>query len=67
MSRTESPTRTATANDPQYWRDRAVKMRAAVVTMKGSDAHILMNDFADDYDTLADDKERQASAKHGLK
>jgi hypothetical protein len=47
-------------NDSKHWRDRAVKMRAIVVTMKDTHAHILMNDLADDYDNLADDRERQA-------
>jgi hypothetical protein len=42
-------------------------MRAGVVTMKDTDAHILMNDLADDYDRLADVNERQAITKHKLK
>jgi hypothetical protein len=41
-------------NDPQYWRDRAAKMRSLAVKMAGSDAAILMNDLAADYDKLAD-------------
>jgi hypothetical protein len=60
-------TRIAPANGSQYWRDRAVKMRAVVVTMKDSHAHILMNDLADHYDRLADDREGQATTKHKLK
>ena len=53
---------TAPANGSRYWRDRAVKMRAVVATMDGSNAYILMKDLADDYDRLADDKERQIIA-----
>ena len=59
--------RVVPANGSQYWRDRAVKMRAVVVTMKDTGAHILMNDLADDYDRLANDKERKAITNHKLK
>jgi hypothetical protein len=48
-------------NDSKHWRDRAVKMRAVVVTMRDTNAYILMNDLADDYDKIADKNERQAT------
>jgi hypothetical protein len=50
-------------NASKHWRDRAVKMRALVATMKDTHAHILMNDLADDYDKLADNRERQATSQ----
>jgi hypothetical protein len=43
-----------TKNDPKHWRDRAAQMRALALTMKDSEAAILMNDLAADYETLAD-------------
>jgi hypothetical protein len=67
MTRAPSLMRSALANDSQYWRHRAIKMRAVVATMKDTHAHILMNDLADDYDRLAGDRERQATAKRKLK
>ena len=41
-------------NDPQHWRDRAAQVRALAVKMAGSEAAILMNDLAADYDKLAE-------------
>jgi hypothetical protein len=38
------------ADDPQHWRDRAAQMRA----LAGSEAAILMNDLATDYEKLAE-------------
>jgi hypothetical protein len=54
-------------NGSKHWRDRAVKMRALVATMKDTHAHILMNDLADDYDKLADNRDCQATTKYELK
>ena len=41
-------------NDPQHWRDRAAQMRSLAIKMAGSEAAILMNDLAADYDKLAE-------------
>jgi hypothetical protein len=45
---------TEDTNNPQYWRDRAEKMRGLAVKMAGTQAAILMNDLAVHYDGLAD-------------
>ena len=50
-------------NDPQHWRDRAAQMRALAVKMAGSEAAILMNDLAVDYDKLAERAEIRANGK----
>jgi hypothetical protein len=42
------------ADDPQHWRDRAAQMRALAVKMAGSEAAILVNDLATDYEKLAE-------------
>jgi hypothetical protein len=41
-------------NDPEHWRNRAAQMRSVAGKMAGSDAAILMNDLAAEYDKLAD-------------
>jgi hypothetical protein len=50
-------------DDPQHWRDRAAKMRSLAVTMAGSNAAILMNDLAADYDKLAERAEIRSNGK----
>jgi hypothetical protein len=52
------------ASDPKHWRDRAAQMRSLAVTMMGTQAAILMNDLAADYDKLA---ERAAIKANGKK
>jgi hypothetical protein len=42
------------ADDPQHWRDREAQMRALAVKMAGSEAAILVNDLATDYEKLAE-------------
>jgi hypothetical protein len=44
---------TRNTNDPQHWRDRAAQMRALAVKMAGSEAAILINDLAADYEKLS--------------
>jgi hypothetical protein len=51
------------AEDPQHWRDRAAQMRALAVKMAGSEAAILMNDLANDYEKLAERAEIRANGK----
>jgi hypothetical protein len=50
-------------NDPQHWRDRAAQMRALAVKMAGSEAAILINDLAADYEKLASRAEIKANGK----
>ena len=50
-------------NDPQHWRDRAAQMRALAVKMAGSQAAILINDLATDYEKLAERAEIKANGK----
>ena len=45
---------TGDTNDPQHWRKRAAQMRALAVKMAGSEAAILINDLATDYEKLAE-------------
>jgi hypothetical protein len=52
------------SDDPQHWRNRAAQMRSLAVTMAGSDAAILMNDLAAEYDRMA---ERAAIKANGKK
>jgi hypothetical protein len=40
-------------NDPQHWRNRAAQMRSLAIKMMGTEAAILMNDLADDYERVA--------------
>jgi protein subunit release factor A len=49
--------------DPQHWRDRAAQMRSLAAMMAGSEAAILMNDLADDYDKLAERAEIRTKGK----
>ena len=49
--------------DPQYWRDRAAKMRALAPTMKDPEVIIQMAHLAADYENLA---ERAARRSNGL-
>jgi protein subunit release factor A len=50
-------------NDPQHWRDRAAQMRSLAATIGGSEAAILMNDLAADYDKLAERAEIRTKGK----
>ena len=50
-------------NDPQQWRERAAQMRALAVKMAGSEAAILINDLAADYEKLAERAEIKANGK----
>jgi hypothetical protein len=50
-------------DDPQHWRDRAAQMRALAVKMVGSEAAILINDLAADYEKLAERAEIRANGK----
>jgi hypothetical protein len=54
---------TRNTNDPQHWRDRAAQMRALAVKMAGSEAAILINDLAADYEKLAERAEVKANGK----
>jgi hypothetical protein len=54
---------TRNTNDPQHWRDRAAQMRALAVKMAGSEAAILINDLAADYEKLAERAEVKANRK----
>ncbi len=54
---------TGDTNDPQHWRDRAAQMRALAVQMAGSQAAILMNDLAADYEKLAERAEIRTKGK----
>jgi hypothetical protein len=40
-------------NDPQHWRGRAAQLRGIAIKMMGTEAAILINDLADDYERLA--------------
>jgi hypothetical protein len=51
-------------NDPEHWHKRAAQMRSLAIKMAGSDAAILMNDLAIEYDSLA---ERAAIRANGKK
>ena len=55
---------TRNTNDPQHWRDRAAKMRELARTIGDTEAAILMNDLAADYEKLA---ERAAIRANGKK
>jgi len=54
---------TRNTNDPQHWRDRAAQMRALALKMAGSEAAILINDLAADYEKLAKRAEIKANGK----
>ena len=41
------------STDPQHWRERAARLRDLAIKMVGTEAAILINDLADDYDSLA--------------
>jgi hypothetical protein len=41
-------------NDHQHWRGRAAQMRGIAIKMMGTEAAILINDLADEYDRLAE-------------
>ena len=41
------------STDPQHWRERAARLRDLAIKMMGTEAAILINDLADDYDSLA--------------
>ena len=55
---------TGDTNGPRHWRERATQMRALAVKMAGSEAAILINDLAADYEKLA---ERAAIRANGKK
>jgi hypothetical protein len=48
--------------DPQHW-ERAAQMRALAVKMAGSEAAILINDLAADYEKLAERAEIRTKGK----
>ena len=50
-------------NDPHHWRERAARMRALAAKMAGSEAAILINDLAADYEKLAKRAEIKANGK----
>jgi hypothetical protein len=54
---------TGNTNDPRHWRERAAQMRALAVQMAGSQAAILMNDLAADYEKLAERAEIRTKGK----
>ena len=41
------------STDPQHWRERAARLRGLSIKMMGTEAAILMNDLADDYERSA--------------
>jgi hypothetical protein len=41
------------STDPQHWRERAARLRVLAIKMMGTEAAILMNDLADDYERVA--------------
>jgi hypothetical protein len=57
------PTSMGDTNDPQHWRDRAAQMRSLAVKMAGSEAAILINDLAADYEKLAERAEIRTKGK----
>jgi hypothetical protein len=50
-------------DDPQHWRDRAAQLRSLAIKMAGSEAAILINDLAADYEKLAERAEIRANGK----
>jgi hypothetical protein len=50
-------------NDPQHWRDRAAQLRSLAVKMAGSQAAVLINDLAADYEKLAERAEIRTKGK----
>ena len=50
-------------NDPQHWRNRAAQMRSLAVKMAGSEAAILINDLAADYEKLTERAEIRTKGK----
>jgi hypothetical protein len=58
--------RTVNTKDIERWRARAAKMRALAVTMADSNAAILMNDLAADYEKLAKRAAVRANGKKPL-
>jgi len=57
------PDETNDPKDPQHWRNRAAQIRSLAARMAGSEAAILMNDLAADYDKLAERAEIRANGK----
>ena len=41
------------STDPQHWRVRAARLRDLAIKMMGTEAAILMNNLADDYERVA--------------
>jgi hypothetical protein len=54
---------TRNTNDPQHWRDRAAQLRSLAVKMAGSQAAVLINDLAADYEKLAERAEIRIKGK----
>jgi hypothetical protein len=54
---------TRNTNDPQHWRDRAAQLRSLAVKMAGSQAAVLINDLAADYEKLAERAEIRTKGK----
>jgi hypothetical protein len=54
---------TRNTNDPQHWRDRAAQLRSLAVKMAGSQAAVLIDDLAADYDKLAERAEIRTKGK----
>jgi hypothetical protein len=55
--------RTNQTNDSKHWRERAAQIRDIAIKIQGTEAAILMGDFANDYDKFADNNERQTTKK----
>jgi hypothetical protein len=54
---------TRETDDPQHWRERAAQMRALAVKMGDTEAAILINDLAADYEKIAERAEIKANGK----
>ncbi len=54
---------TQDTNNSQHWRERAAQMRLLAIKMAGSQAAILINDLAADYEKLAERAEIKANGK----
>ena len=54
---------TRDTDDPQHWRDRAAQFRSLAIKMAGSQAAILINDLAADYEKIAERAEIKANGK----
>ena len=59
----EAMSSTQDTNNSQHWRERAAQMRLLAIKMAGSQAAILINDLAADYEKLAERAEIKANGK----